>query len=149
MDKINFVNDKTPLNDTNLNQMQTNVENAINSLKKYTIFEGYLKGGESTTLSNVKRFIDVYFNINIGSVGFGCNKYTIDTNLGTVVYSGTIIPAFDESSGLDYYISESSFDKSTNTFTHTRTGYFRLSNQSYTDKNNSSIYIVHKIETYD
>lgn len=30
MDKINFQNGITPLNDTNLNQLQTNVENAIN-----------------------------------------------------------------------------------------------------------------------
>jgi hypothetical protein len=30
MNKINFQNGITPLNDTNLNQMQTNIENAIN-----------------------------------------------------------------------------------------------------------------------
>lgn len=29
MEKINFINGQTPLNDTNLNQLQTNIENAI------------------------------------------------------------------------------------------------------------------------
>ena len=33
MDKINFVNKGQPaINDTNLNQMQTNIENAINAI---------------------------------------------------------------------------------------------------------------------
>lgn len=32
MDKINFINGETPINDTNLNQMQDNVENAINTI---------------------------------------------------------------------------------------------------------------------
>ena len=33
MEKINFQNGKTPLNDTILNQIQTNVENAINEVQ--------------------------------------------------------------------------------------------------------------------
>lgn len=32
MEKINFQNSKTPLNDTNLNQLQDNIENAINEV---------------------------------------------------------------------------------------------------------------------
>jgi hypothetical protein len=32
MEKINFTNNKTPLNDTNLNKMQDNMENAINEV---------------------------------------------------------------------------------------------------------------------
>lgn len=32
MEKINFINGETPINDTNLNQMQDNMENAINTI---------------------------------------------------------------------------------------------------------------------
>ena len=47
MDKINFVNKGQPaINDTNLNQMQTNIENAINAIK--------VESGSNTNGSYIK-----------------------------------------------------------------------------------------------
>lgn len=65
------------------------------------------------------------------------------------IYSGNLTPAFDSSSGLEYYISESSFDKSTNTFTHNRTGFININNGIYTSRNGTEGYHVYRIDTYD
>lgn len=47
MDKIDFVNNGQPaINDTNLNQMQTNIENAINAIK--------VESGSNTNGSYIK-----------------------------------------------------------------------------------------------
>lgn len=51
MNKINFQNlpsTATPLNAENLNQMQSNIENAINSLKPTELF--YSSSGETSTI---------------------------------------------------------------------------------------------------
>lgn len=39
MEKINFINGETPINDTNLNQMQDNMENAISTMKETIVPE--------------------------------------------------------------------------------------------------------------
>jgi hypothetical protein len=125
-------------------------EEINNFSSKTTIYEGILSGGSSVVLSNIKRFIDVYFLVAL-TAGNQIGKYTIDTgnNLNTIAFSGCVLPALDNTTGLEYYVSESSFNKGNNTFTHTKAGYFSISNRSYTDKKGSQIYYVYRIDTYD
>lgn len=52
MTKITFVNGTTPaINDTNLNQMQTNIENAINELKPVVLYNNATGTTGNVTLS--------------------------------------------------------------------------------------------------
>jgi hypothetical protein len=113
-----------------------------------TVYEGKLIGGESTTLSNVKRFLDVYVTINYEDCE-GTIKYTIDTNLGNTVFGGGMLTPFDEEYMDTYYVSESKYDTTTNNFTHNRIGYFSIANGGYTDRKNTVNYYVYRIDTYD
>lgn len=118
-------------------------------VSKETIFTGELYGGKSAKLSNVKRYLDVYFIMDF-AVGQGMGKYTIDTsNPDPLMYSSGVIMAFDGTSGLEYYVSESLFDKNTNTLTHTRTGFFNISTGVYNNRNDYLGYFIYQIDTYD
>lgn len=71
MDKINFVNGSQPtINDTNLNKLQTNVENAINGIKLYS--------NETGTSSNITLSdnIDNYSEYEIKYKGTNDEPYT-------------------------------------------------------------------------
>lgn len=120
----------------------------LNSQKVETIWTGTLTGGDSITLENTKRFLDVYFHVDFARYD-GTIKYTIDKNLGSAVYGGGLLTPFDETYMNTYYVSESKFDKTTNTFTHTRCGYFDISSGGYTSRNESSGYYVYRIDTHD
>lgn len=117
--------------------------------EKQTIFNGTLMGGESVNLSNVKRYLDVYFRVNFSQAD-GIGKYTIDTNIdANLIYSSGVIMAFDGSSGQEYYISESSYNKSVGELIHVRTGYFNISSGSYTARGDNPSYYIYRIDTYD
>lgn len=118
----------------------------VEQYRKYdVIFTGALLVGETLTLGNTKRFLDVYFsNVNYSLVG----KYTIDTTLGTISWGSVVLLATDSATALEYYVDESSFDKTNKIFTHTRSGYFNISSGVYTGKNTAA-YRVYRIETYD
>ena len=72
MNKIDFVNNGQPaINDTNLNQMQTNIENAINAI----IVESgsnengkYIKFGDGTLICYGRASMSFSMNIEFGSV---------------------------------------------------------------------------------
>lgn len=62
MEKINFINGETPINDTNLNQMQDNIETAINTenimtakLSAEVAFESGNTGGQIVLDSSVSK----------------------------------------------------------------------------------------------
>lgn len=133
----------------NENELYCTPDDSDEKLRQ-TIFEGVLKGGQSIVLPNAKRFLDIYFYINIdnGDVGFGGNKYTIDTATNNITFSGTTMPAFDVDTGRDYYVSESKFVKSTNTLTHTKIGFYNIGG-SYTSRNNNNTYLIYRIDTYN
>ena len=111
-----------------------------------TIFEGKLKGGESTTLSNIKKFIDIYFRIDFFDED-GCGKYTIDTELDKPTFGSGLMMAFDVASGLEYYVSECSYNS--NVLTHTRTGFFNVSSGTYTSRNGNNDYYIYRVDTYE
>lgn len=115
---------------------------------KNTIFSGVLMGGEATTLKGVKRYLDVYFRITIQNED-EMIRYTIDTSLNTTVYSSGVVMAFDVENGLEYYVSESSFNKNESVFTHKRTGFFSISAKTYSIRNSNDRYYVYQIDTYD
>ena len=174
MTKITFEDlpsTNTPLSASNLNTLQDNVETAINgtisntsgssqtigysqeylnSKMPETIWTGTLYGTETATLTGVKNKLKVYARSRNDSI-----IYEIDltgeeyyTNYG----SGQVV-SYDTASSLEYYISESSYVRSTGVFTHVRTGYFNISNGTYTNRNKNqgsySGYYVYKIETYN
>ena len=119
-----------------------------NATGKTTIFSGALIGGESVTLSGVKRYLDIYYRMNFAS-GDGMGKYTIDTTQNPTIYSSGIIIAFDGTTGIEYYVSESFFDKNTGVLTHTRIGYFNISTGQFTSRKNNDSYYIYQIDTYD
>lgn len=114
-----------------------------------TIYTGNLHGGESVVLENPMRFLDIYFRINFSNADiFG--KYTIDTILDEPTYGSCIMMASDETSGLDYYVSECMYNKSTKKLTHSRTGYFQIANNTYTSRNGSDYdYTVYRVDTHN
>lgn len=116
--------------------------------RRRLIYDTPLKGGQSVVLSNVKRYLDVYFTMTHSS-GDLTGKYTIDTAVKNVTYGSVMLLCHDSSNGLEYYVSESFFDKTTNTFTHKRTGYCNISSGTYTNRNDNIGYIVYRIDTYD
>ena len=70
MEKINFQNEITPLNDTNLNRMQDNVENAIEKERlKTQVYENYFNnvGNSSETGVNVD-FATMFPNLSLSDV---------------------------------------------------------------------------------
>lgn len=64
MNKITFVNGTTPaINDTNLNQMQTNIENAINVLKPVVLYTNNTGTTGTVTLSETSAnfsYLDIF-----------------------------------------------------------------------------------------
>ena len=73
MEKIHFVNGQTPyINDTNLNQMQDNIENEINDKGKYSTNE--IKIG---TWINGKPLYRKVFNLGAYTFLDGDNSYSI------------------------------------------------------------------------
>lgn len=120
-----------------------------NATGKTTIFSGALIGGESVTLSGVKRYLDIYYRMNFAS-GDGMGKYTIEIAKDSIeMYSSGIIMAFDGSSGQEYYVSEGLYNQQTKVFTHTRIGYFNISTGQFTSRNNNDSYYIYQIDTYD
>lgn len=118
------------------------------SLNNQTIYAGALQGTQTTTLSNVKRFLKVFMRYT--KTGAAQNIiYELDTSSNyNLIYGSGIGIASDESGGLDYYVSESSYNKTSGVFTHTRTGYFKLPN-TFTARNSNNAYIIYRIDTYD
>ena len=113
-----------------------------------TIWTGTLTADNSITLENTKRFLVVYFHIDFSNYD-GIIKYTIDKNLGNIVYGGGLLTPFDEAYMNTYYVCEGKFDKTTNKFTNTRCGYFNITNGGYTSRNGNSGYYVYRIDTHD
>lgn len=123
--------------------------NYINNLKR-TIFEGKLMGEESTALSNVKRFLEIYFTVNFSQNNL-TGKYIIDTQVGinNVCYGSAVKYAFDCTDGSEYYVSQCTFDRDTNTITHSVVGYFSISNQAFYGRQGNESYYIYRIDTYD
>ena len=128
---------------------QTNVYscNYINNLNTI-IFEGNLMGGESTTLSNVKRFLDIYVRINF-DVMDGTFKYTIDTTMDEPTCSGGCLTPFDEVTMNSLYMSECKFYKSTGLLEHHRIGFYVFASHTWEDRNAREGYTVYRVDTYD
>lgn len=132
--------------------------NAIkDNFKNYeVIWTGELYGGKSITIpynKQVKRYLDIYFNTRLGTgEGRQLLKYTIDTTLSTdniKSYSAGVGIAYDTESGLIYFSSECYYLASTKTLTHSRCGYFKVSDGTYTNRNNSAGYYVYQVVTHD
>lgn len=136
-------------NDQSLSTINTYSCDYINNLKK-TIFEGELIGGESETLSDVKRFLEIYFTVNFSQYNL-TGKYIIDTQIGknNICYGSAVKYGFDATDGSEYYVSQCTFDRDTNTITHSVVGYFSISNQAFYGRQGNESYYVYRIDTYD
>lgn len=119
------------------------------TLGKEVIYSGALQGTQTTTLSNVKRFLKIYATLNYQTNGCGTVIYEIDTSKNTLTYGSGISIAWDEVGGLDYYVSEASYNSSTGVLTHTRTGFFKIGAGTYTARNTNDRYVIYRIDTYD
>ena len=76
MTKITFTNGTTPaLNATNLNQMQTNIENAINLLKPVTLYNNASGTTGNVTLSQTSADFE-YLEIFFGDTGGNFPAYS-------------------------------------------------------------------------
>lgn len=113
-----------------------------------TIWTGSLMGGQSITLSNVKRFLKVYVRINFDAYD-GTFVYEIDTTADSPVHGGGVLTPFDESSVNSLYISEASFNKDTNEFYHKRIGFYVFASHTYEDRTSRDGYTIYRIDTYD
>ena len=122
--------------------IQLNVSNDIKSQKPTTIWTGTLKGTENVVLSGVKNKLIIYAEANGANI-----VYTLDIYYGTTDRASGMCWAYDTASGLEFYCSEGSFVSSTNTFTHTRTGYVNIGTGTYTARNSNNTYFVYKIDT--
>ena len=113
-----------------------------------TIYTGSVSAGNSITLTNVKRFLDVYVHLDFSTMD-GIIKYTIDTSLGNNTFGGGMMTPFDEGNMNTYYVSESQYNKANTAFTHRRIGYFNITNGVYTARQDNASYYVYRIDTYD
>lgn len=83
MEKINFINGETPINDTNLNQMQDNMENAINTITTEavtgtTIYRGSCNDITDTCVVYVSNGTDCPEELNGVNYGFLFTKHITD-----------------------------------------------------------------------
>ena len=110
------------------------------------IWEGTLKGGETITLPEYKRFLEIYARI----LDRQLLKYTIDTSYNRyyVSFGSGIGVCNDAEGGLDYYISECVLHYN-GQLEHKRTGFFNIPNGTYTSRLNNENYVVYRIETHD
>lgn len=79
MTKIPFVNGTTPaINDTNLNQMQTNIENAINALKPVVLYTNNTGTTGNVTLSETAanfEYLEIfYLSLSDSGTGYAQNS---------------------------------------------------------------------------
>ena len=130
-------------NQNNDGEVEIDISSAIE-----TIYNGTLLGGESVVLENHKRFLDVYFVVSLTNHRM-FSKYTIDTTLTEPSYGGTTFPSSDSSTGVSSYVSEGMWEASTDTFTHTRTGYFNIEEGTFYERNARETYYIYRIDTYD
>lgn len=119
------------------------------TLGKEVIYSGALQGTQTTTLSNVKRFLKIYAVANDTTPKTQIITYEIDTERETTAYGSGIGIAYDEVGGLDYYLSEASYNSSTGVLTHTRTGFFKIGAGTYTARNTNDKYVIYRVETYN
>lgn len=72
MTKITFRNGQTPaINDTNLNQMQTNIENAINLLKPVALYNNTSGTTGNVTLNETSanfEYLEIFFGDSAGNL---------------------------------------------------------------------------------
>ena len=137
--------DSVPINSV----MEYNGETVPDGYEQVSpIFESELKGGESVTLSNHKRFLDIYAHVSTQQV----IKYTIDTNYNYTssneIFGSGMAICYDGNE-LQYYISETKFNKSTNLLTHTRTGFTTINTGVYQSRNNNNSYAIYRIDTHN
>lgn len=98
MTKITFVNGTTPaINDTNLNQMQTNIENAIEQTKiKYIIVT---QSSKQNLSSSTQISLNVVYK-NIGNkFSLSNNAVVVGTNVARVRISGAIFVEAPQGTG--------------------------------------------------
>ena len=114
-----------------------------------TIYEGILRGSENITLSNAKRFLEIYFTVNYADSNL-TSRYIIDAEAGknNVAYGSAVLHAFD-GDGSDYYVSECLYDRDTKILTHKKTGYFSIKNGTFFSRISNDDYYVYRVDTYE
>ena len=97
MEKINFINNQAPaINETNLNQLQTNVENAINEAKP-KVTENRVLVSNSDGFVSASEITDTELNYLDGATGniqnqINQNKTELNNKQATI-NSGTSLPS--------------------------------------------------------
>lgn len=86
MDKINFVNGGQPaINDTNLNQLQTNIENAINGTVLYESEAGTTGNVELNETVENYRYLEIFFHNEGVAPGYAYNSVKVYNPNGKIV----------------------------------------------------------------
>ena len=109
MDKINFQNlpnTTTPINATNMNLLQTNVENAINSLNVYTSSEKAI--GEWIDGKTIYRKV-IELTTATGTNSFPISDVSSDIDLITKIDGIIIQPTTNHIVPVTYYYSSADF----------------------------------------
>jgi len=137
-----------PNGQTSISNLQSQID-ALSAKLPTTIFDGTLQGGQSVTLSGVKRYIEVHFAIEFGMIQTGVAildtaETSADNVFGSVVWS-----PMDESTINSFYVCECYYQKSTKKLYHKRTGYIGFPSGSWTDRNARDGYRVYLVRTYD
>lgn len=117
-----------PNGQTAISDLQTQITN-ISAKLPTTIYSGTLTGGNSVTLSGVKRFLKVYCKVNF-TQGPGILSFEIDTSNGSTPCGGAMLDPFDETGFNSIYSFAGKYTVSNKTFTLYRVGYYVFSSHS-------------------
>lgn len=136
-----------PNGQTSISSINTSISN-INAKLPTTIYTGTLTGGNSVTLSGVKRFLKVYCRVNF-TQGPGNVVFEIDTSEGSTPCGGAVMDPFDESSFNSVYSFAGKYNVSTKAFTLYRVGYYVFASHTWSERHGNSSYFAYRIDTYD
>ena len=120
----------------------------VKSNSREIIYSGHLEGGQRLILSNTKRYLDIYATIHFREWN-AIIKYTLDTTADAPTYGSGVIISFDLDTGEEYYVSECSYDNTSNTLTHVRMGFINVLTGAFSLRNDNSGYYIYQIETHD
>lgn len=93
MNKINFENlpsTNTPLNANNLNQLQTNVENAINDQTEYKYIKATISSAQSISTGSVVNLDTLDGDTTNGAITLSNKGFVIGSGISLVEVSGII-----------------------------------------------------------
>ena len=137
-----------PNGQTTISNLQSQID-TLSAKLPTTIFDGTIQGGQSVTLSGVKRYLEVHFAIEFGMIQTGVAILDTAESSADNVYGSVVWSPMDESTINSFYVCECYYQKSTKKLFHKRTGYISFPSGSWTDRNARDGYRIYLVRTYD